>query len=663
MNSLSLTATKKIITLIFFFTISFIFFPFTSSVFELAKWWLLCMSAGLLLLIEAIVSIRHKKISITFTPHAASFFMLTVATLASSVFISTNKLESLANHLGPLTFLSFSIIFSLGFEGFNLKNQKVFIRILLTSATLLSLFSLYQALGIGKMLAGIIPQAANILFTPVGSVYTLISVLCILLPLVISACIDSLRDKEDTGTKYWISLILICLGIGVTVWQLIQSPLRTLPHSVGWSILLEKWKLGDSIFLGVGPENFLSAYTISKPLWLNNLPFWKTRFMESSNLLFHISTTTGLLGLVALMPLIRAIIFPLYASIAYTKKIYPIRIMVSMLVCLISFFITPPNIMLISIIGATVTLCYPIQKYTYTVHLRSIGATILVSTMLFCTSILLISFSTKNVIADVYYYRVITEEKTINQTLRYKYINQAIFWNPTNSDYRIIFSQLNAALADKFISEQTQPTTPKTMTDSDRVIISKIIQQSIKEANTATDLAPNDVRTWENLARLYSAIASITQGADTWIESSFKKALSLDPTNPSLYTEYGNYLFAKKQLDPALQAYIKASTLKPDYPDAHFNIGYILIAKKQYKGAAQALTTALSQIPPDRPEYKQTQSQLEQVKQLLSKEELQSVLSNQQIDYSLPVNPTDIQTTPSIFPHIGEEEPVNQSLP
>jgi hypothetical protein len=72
-----------------------------------------------------------------------------------------------------------------------------------------------------------------------------------------------------------------------------------LPLKEGYQIALETLKDPKRALVGFGPESFNVAYNRLRPPTLNLTKFWNIRFTNSSNELFEIVTTTGVIGLLA----------------------------------------------------------------------------------------------------------------------------------------------------------------------------------------------------------------------------------------------------------------------------------------------------------------------------------------------------------------------------
>jgi len=85
---------------------------------------------------------------------------------------------------------------------------------------------------------------------------------------------------------------------------------------------------------------------------------------------------------------------------------------------------------------------------------------------------------------------------------------------------------------------------------------------------------PGQVATWETLGMIYRDIRLVATGAVEWGIKSFEKAISLEPTNPVLYTELGK-LLAIDNPAGAKEKFAKAAELKSDYLDAQIQSALI----------------------------------------------------------------------------------------
>lgn len=135
--------------------------------------------------------------------------------------------------------------------------------------------------------------------SPVGDIMSQTVFLLIMLAYVLF----NLSNRTIFG---YIKLGILLLGLIGSGYVLSQtSPFPLLPYRFGWAIAIETFK--NAPFFGVGPENFVSAFTRYKSADINLTPYWNASFGLSSNMYFHLLTTVGVLGLGSYLLLIRRV--------------------------------------------------------------------------------------------------------------------------------------------------------------------------------------------------------------------------------------------------------------------------------------------------------------------------------------------------------------------
>ena len=105
--------------------------------------------------------------------------------------------------------------------------------------------------------------------------------------------------------------------------------------------------------------------------------------------------------------------------------------------------------------------------------------------------------------------------------------------------------------------------------------ISNIMAKAVNEAKTATDLSPQSVVLWENLATMYENAAAIVPDARNWAIKSLERAQELEPTNPTHQWRLGNSYTAMAKWDDAEKYYKKAIELKADYFGAYVGLSNV----------------------------------------------------------------------------------------
>lgn len=143
-----------------------------------------------------------------------------------------------------------------------------------------------------------------------------------------------------------------------------------------------------------------------------------------------------------------------------------------------------------------------------------------------------------------------------------QYIKEAIDKRSSSDVYHAALAQiyLNQAV------EQTKTAKP------DVQILSALMAKAVNEAKLATDLSPQSVGLWENLATMYENAAAIVPEARDWAIKTLQQVVVLEPTNPAHYLRLGNSFAAQAKWDEATNNYQKAIDLKADYYGAYVSL-------------------------------------------------------------------------------------------
>ena len=138
------------------------------------------------------------------------------------------------------------------------------------------------------------------------------------------------------------------------------------------------------------------------------------------------------------------------------------------------------------------------------------------------------------------------------------------------------------------------------MTQQDKQIIAQSIQASIAEAKAAITLNPQKASHWENLAGIYRGIIKTAEDADAWTISSYQRAISLDPRNPSYRLSLGGVHYSLGNYESAISFFEQAVNLKPDWSNAYYNLAWAAYNVKDYTKAIKAMEKVVSEGLPSR---------------------------------------------------------------
>ncbi len=102
--------------------------------------------------------------------------------------------------------------------------------------------------------------------------------------------------------------------------------------------------------------------------------------------------------------------------------------------------------------------------------------------------------------------------------------------------------------------------------------VTDFLARAVNEAKTATDISPNTVAIWENLATMYDNAAALVPEAMDWSVKSLNRANELEPTNPVAVWRLGNSYMLQNNFFKAIEYYQKSINLKKDYVAAYVSL-------------------------------------------------------------------------------------------
>ena len=601
------------------------FLPFTTDFFVTNKNLLLLIAGSLSLLIWSIRNITRRRILISLTPATIALLLLAVVYPLSAVLQSGNSYMSLMGRSAIVVALTALYIGVTSSQ----KNRAVIdltFGALILSGVIASLFSLYSYLGLS-----LIPNApawlANKNFNPVGGPVPFLTYILPLIP--VSLYLAFKTTRWQIRTVLFLSTALFT-GASISQISLIMpgsgNTIFLLPPTAGWSIALDIFKNWRTALLGVGPENFLAAFTRLKPAYLNQTPLWDNRFSSSSNELFTVLTTTGVLG-----ALLWLTMFVKSASLAL--KHHLTASFLFLLGIFVANLIVPANPVLLGmtvISLALVSLSLKLDTHEVGDVAISLAATsfppnayeqlsesktdknALLPWFAGLVFVSLLGFfwywQTRAYAANLATYKAMNSLNT-NATESYNQQIRAYNLEPNNPYYRVNFSQTSLALANSIASK-------KDVTDQDKQNITQLVQQSIREAKNAAQLDPDNVLTWENLGLIYSQLINFAQGSQDWAIASYGQAMSIDPNNARLRLELGGIYFSIKDYDSAQKLYEQAVNLKSNWANAHYNLAVVLKTKKDYAKALSEMRIVVQLLDPNSKDYQQAQNELKDLEKL-----------------------------------------------
>lgn len=576
------------------FLLPLFFLPTTVEFYSTNKLALLFLAAPLLLIFWIIFWLKEKRVLLKQNKLNLVVVIFALTFIASTVIVSQNIITSLISPLGTGTVVSLVILY---FVIANLITDKKQVIIpLVASGFCLSFFFLIQFIGLTNLLPFTIVK--NPLFTPLGFLYNLPIVLLALIPLSVSG---AFKEKKPVLQVFFsLTTVAMILTIIFSIITLTSNKPSILPLEASWQIAIDAIKNLKTAFLGVGPGNFLNAFTQYKPLSFNNTDFWMMRFDISGSFLLQLLSEVGLLGAIAY-----CLIFTNFLAIYQKDRRNPLFF--SLLILFTASLFLPG-----SLVGLFLTFIIlgliSREKSENSFQEQSV---IFPRTSLVVTVMLLLIvywFGFRWYLGEIYFRdsQVAASQNQAAQT--YDLEIKAIETNPYLDLYHLTYSQTNLALASS-LAQKDNPS------DSDRQNITLLIQQAIREAKLATSLNPNKAANWSNLAFIYRNLLNAANGADNWTVTAYIQAVKLDPLNPLLRIDLGGVYYSLKNYDSAIQQFNLAVNLKPDYANAHYNLSAALREKGDYQNAFREMQTTLSLVDPNSDDFRKASTELESLRE------------------------------------------------
>ena len=390
-----------------------------------------------------------------------------------------------------------------------------------------------------------------------------------------------------------------------------------LSQEASWNIafgtLTESTK---NLVLGSGPGTFALDFSKHKPANLNQTSLWQTRFDRPGNHFSEVLSTTGILGFLLYLSLVFWFLLISLIFLKNKKNIpFVLGVMVLFAAQLVYYQTTMLQVMFWLFLAFGV-VSFELSHREFRFSLRRFSEfkvaskALLLLLLFFVTSTFF--FGARFFAADINYVAA-QNTLSLNPAGKIERALKAVHLNPWQAEYRIFVSRLylDRALGELRKSEDSR----------NQEQISKDVQYAIAfsrgdtlecqnprptlpgqssggQANDkcqkitgATELSPNRVASWETLGAVYRDI-TFANGALEWSIHSFKRAISLEPANPVLYTELGKLYIMNEEFSQAREYLKKAKELKGDY----LKSGVQLALLREKEGRSEAALAELQKL-------------------------------------------------------------------
>ncbi len=620
------------------------FLPLTTDFFFFNKQYLLFILATISLAAFIVRTISRNKLLFTLSPALFPLLLLTTVYIISSVLGMPNPQTTL---FGTTAFIASLFIIFVTVTSSQKNDQVIKFGILgiTISSILLSLIAILNQLGLLSKIGGGAAWLANKNFTPAGDYFVLITYL---VPVLISLIVVALYTRA-MYTKLAIVTAIALIGVGgaFAIKPLLpqdgQTGLAHLPYSAGWSIATDTMKNLRSALIGTGPDTYPYDFTRFKPASINqNDKLWSVRFGNSSNEIFTLLSTIGLIGLGAFLAAHLRTVFAILKTETKIKEDTQAMFLTTFIsVLFLSFIFLPANIVSITATFVALTLLTIKLKLnsdkTNDVNLQlttnpevssqsdnnyhqlpktsKFSASVLPWLFTLLSVILIFVFWTRAI--NIYRANLAVMEASqnikSNPTLAFNKQLEAANLDPYNPYHRINLSRSYMIAAKEILTSKDA----KEISDDDKKKALSIIEQSIAQAKAATQLDPLNVTVWENSSDIYTQLTAYgVPGSGDWALATYSQAIFINPNDPIVYTQLGTFYFNIGDTELATRMFDRAMALKPNWNVAYYNLSSVYKARKDYAKSLAYINECIKLTPPESDVYKKLQEEMEAIKKL-----------------------------------------------
>jgi tetratricopeptide (TPR) repeat protein len=611
MKSKILSTLVQALLAVVAFLLPVFFFPFLADSYDLGKQVFFLAAIFVAFVLWVGQSLIDKRLVYKKSRYLLPTLALLAAFLASTLINSPNKTQSFLGATGTgailIAFLAYLFLNSLA-------KRKLILYGLLGGSAFLSLLRL--GLFLANFAEPVIFPSLNLnltgIWSPTGSLLAQTLLALAVVPLGFGLMYESLKQQKlaSAGSLFLVNLLnLIGLGLGLHLLITVAKPIL-LPQGTAWAIALEGLKNSRFAALGLGPNQFVNAFTLFKPLSFNVTDLWNLRFGSSSNWYFQLLTEVGIVGLLAYLFLAWHIIKDAIKVFRQPRVSYlGLAVYLSLVILLIAQSFIPLNFFLLILFF--ILLAVARDEEPQAIDFAAAGNFVLVGLAFpFIFWGVIFFLTSKLALANYHFLNSLKAASRNDGVKTYNDQIKAITNDPSSAAYRIAYSQTNFALANALASK-------KDLTEQDRSTISQLIQQAIREAKAAVALDNRSTSAWENLASLYRNLLNFAEGADQWALASYQQAISLDPLNPGLRVELGGLLYGQQEWTEAALVFAQAANLKQDWANAHYNLANALRESGDLQGAKREYETTQTLVKIDSNDYLKVTQELEELKKRL----------------------------------------------
>lgn len=369
------------------------------------------------------------------------------------------------------------------------------------------------------------------------------------------------------------------------------------------------WKsIKHNPFFGTGPNTFMIDWSLWQPREIAQTIFWNIDFNEGYSTLATFAVTTGIIGFLSWI--IFFIIFVIRGiqsmRIALKDPLSNYFIMTTFMVSLyswISIIIYTPNIIMLMLAFVSSGILIGILVYRKVVEVKDISFLNDPRNSFFAIlalfSLMLVTLSVTYLYVEkftsvIYFSKGVKADSTIESlVVSEKNLLDAISLDKNDAYYRtlsqVYLAQMGVIVNDKNISE-----------DALKSNLQQLINLAQNNATLAVEQNPKQYLNYFNLGNVYASLVPLSvENSYESAVTSYSKAESLAPSNPSILLARAQLEFAKKNNDEARKYVQKALDLKLNYTDAFSLLSQIELEEGNPSAAIKQVERAAELNPND----------------------------------------------------------------
>jgi len=374
--------------------------------------------------------------------------------------------------------------------------------------------------------------------------------------------------------------------------------------SLGATMSITKAVLIKDPLLGIGPNRFGEAWSMYKPLVINNTQFWDVSFDSGLGLLPTLVATTGSLGILAwLVFLILFLIIgvrSIFSSIKNGANWEMVAFFVlSLYLFIASFFYftgTATFLLSLAFTGVFIGLVTSNSSKEISIsflndHRKSFFSILLLILVMIFSATFLFKYTER--LTSVFYFNKALSATTVPSAE--DYIGKALSLY-SNDLYLRTYSQIYLVKLNEIANKGAT-----TLSDAEKADLQTSFDQAVNSVQLATNYDPLNYLNFQLLGSTYQTLGLLgVKDAYSKAVIAYQNASNLNPLNPSLKLAIASASFVDGKVQEAKDYANAALSLKQDYIDALIFLSQVAKSENNNNAALSYAQAALSISPNDK---------------------------------------------------------------